>query len=66
MRSNDLTVKKILDKLARNQRLGHNEEFFYLIEVLYFSEEKAEQLLSSQVFQAKKLRMHSAKFATAA
>jgi hypothetical protein len=59
MRSNDLTVKKILDKLARNQRLAHNEEFFYLIEVLYFSEEKAEQLLSSQVFQAKKLRMHS-------
>lgn len=66
MRSNDLTVKKILDKLARNQRLAHNEEFFYLIEVLYFSEEKAEQLLSSQVFQAKKLRMHSPKFATAA
>jgi len=66
MRSNDLTVKKILDKLVRNQRLAHNEEFFYLIEVLYFSEEKAEQLLSSQAFQAKKLRMHSPKFATAA
>ena len=24
--TNDLTVKKILDKLARNQRLTHNEE----------------------------------------
>ena len=66
MRRNDLTVKKILDKLARNQRLTHNEELIYLIEVLYFSEEKAEQLLSSQAFQAKKLRMHSPKFATAA
>jgi len=62
----NLTVKKILDKLARNQRLTHNEELFYLVEVLYFSEEKAEQLLSSQAFQAKKLRMHSPKFATAA
>ena len=66
MRSNNLTVKKIVAKLARNQRLTHNEELIYLIEVLYFSEEKAEQLLSSQGFQAKKLRMHSPKFATAA
>jgi len=66
MRSNNLTVKRIMGKLARNQRLTHNEELFYLIEVLYFSEEKAEQLLSSQGFQAKKLRMHSPKFATAA
>jgi hypothetical protein len=66
MRSNNLTVKKIMAKLARNQRLTHNEELIYLIEVLYFSEEKAEQLLSSQGFQAKKLRMHSPKFATAA
>ena len=66
MRSNNLTVKKIIAKLGRNQRLTHNEELFYLIEVLYFSEEKAEQLLSSQAFQAKKLRMHSPKFATAA
>ena len=66
MRSNNLTVKKIMAKLSRNQRLTHHEELFYLIEVLYFSEEKAEQLLSSQGFQAKKLRMHSPKFATAA
>jgi len=66
MRSNNLTVKKIMAKLASNQRLSHNEELFYLIEVLYFSEEKAEQLLSSKGFQAKKLRMHSPKFATAA
>src|SRR6478672_10353871 len=41
----NLTVKKILDKLARDQRLTHNEELFYMVEVLYFSEEKAEQLL---------------------
>lgn len=66
MRSNNLTVKKILDKLARNQRLTHNEELFYLVEVLYFSEEKAEQMLSSPAFKAKKLRMHSPKLATAA
>ena len=66
MRSNNLTVKKIMAKLARNQRLTHNEELIYLIEVLYFSEEKADELLSSQGFQAKKLRMHSPKFATAA
>ena len=65
MRSNNLTVKRIMGKLARNQRLTHNEELFYLIEVLYFSEEKAGQLLSKG-FQAKKLRMHSPKFATAA
>jgi len=55
-----------MGKLARNQRLTHNEELFYLIAVLYFSEEKAEELLSSQGYQAKKLRMHSPKFATAA
>ena len=65
MRRNNLTVKKIMAKLRRNQRLTHNEELFYLIEVLYFSEEKAGQLLSKG-FQAKKLRMHSPKFATAA
>ena len=66
MRNNNLTVKKIMAKLARGQRLTHNEELFYLIEVLYFSEGKAVQLLSSQGFEAKKLRMHSTKFATAA
>ena len=61
----NLTVKKILAKLARNQRLTHNEELFYLVEVLYFSEEKAEQLLLAKGFQAKKVRMQS-KLATAA
>ena len=66
MRSNNLTVKKILDKLARNERLTHNEELFYLVEVLYFSEEKAEQMLSSPGVKARKLRMHSLKLATAA
>jgi len=66
MRSNNLTVKKIMNKLVRNERLTHNEEFFYLIEVLYFSEEKAEQILSSQGFKARKIRMHSPKIATAA
>ena len=62
----NLTVKKIMAKLARNERLTHNEEFFYLVEVLFFSEEKAEQLLSAQGFQARKVRMQSSKFATAA
>jgi len=66
MRSNNLTVKKILSKLARNQRLAHQEELFYLIEVLYFSEEKAEEILTSQGFQARKVKMHSRKLATAA
>ena len=66
MMHTNLTVKKILTKLARNQRLTHNEEFFYLVEVLYFSEEKAQQLLSSQGLQAKKVRMQSSKLATAA
>ena len=66
MRSNDLTVKKILRKLARNQRLTHNEELFYLVEVLYFSEEKAEQILSSPAFEARKVKMQSSKLATAA
>ena len=66
MRRNDLTVKKILRKLARNQRLTHYEELFYLIEVLYFSEERAEQMLSSQGFEARKVRMQSRKLATAA
>ena len=66
MRSNNLTVKKILSKLARNQRLTHNEELFYLIEVLYFSEEKAEQILSPQGSKAVKVKMHSGKLATAA
>jgi hypothetical protein len=66
MRSNDLTVKKILNKLARNQRLTHNEELYYLVEVLYFSEEKAEQILSSPGLQARKIKMHSRKLATAA
>jgi hypothetical protein len=64
--NNNLTVKKILDKLARNQRLTHNEELFYLVEVLYFSEEKAEQILASQEPQARKVKMHSRKLATAA
>jgi hypothetical protein len=63
---NNLTVKKILDKLARNQRLTYNEELFYLVEVLYFSEEKAEQILDSQEPQARKVKMHSRKLATAA
>jgi hypothetical protein len=66
MRSTDLTVKKILAKLARNQRLTHKEELFYLVEVLCFSEERAEQMLSSQGSKGRKVRMHSTKFATAA
>ncbi len=66
MRNSNLTVKKILTKLACNQRLTHNEELIYLIEVLYFSEEKAELILSSQGFTARKVKMHSRKLATAA
>ncbi len=66
MRSNNLTVKKILRKLAQNQRLTHHEEIFYLVEVLYFSEEKAEQILSSQGYKARNVKMHSRKLATAA
>ncbi len=66
MRSNNLTVKKILSKLARNQRLTYNEEFFYLVEVLSFSEEKTEQILSSPGLKAMKVRMHSRKLASAA
>ena len=66
MRSNNLTVKKILSKLARNQRLTYNEEFFYLVEVLYFSEEKAEQILSSPAFNARDVTMQSPKLASAA
>jgi hypothetical protein len=64
--NNNLTVKKILAKLARNQRLTHNEELFYLVEVLYFSEEKAEQILASGEPKARKIKMHSQKLATAA
>jgi len=63
---NNLTVKKILDKLARNQRLAYNEELFYLVEVLYFSEEKAQLILASQESQARKVKMHPRKLATAA
>jgi len=66
MRSNDLTVKKILSKLAQNQRLSHNEELFYLVEVLYFSEEKAEEILSSQGVKARDVTMQSPKLASAA
>jgi len=66
MRSNDLTVKKVLRKLARSQRLTHNEELLYLVEVLYFSEEKAEKILSSGGSRARNVRMHSPKLATAA
>jgi hypothetical protein len=66
MRRNNLTVKKIMSKLARNQRLTHNEELFCLTEVLCFSEEKAEQMLSSPGLPARKVRMHSRKFAAAA
>jgi hypothetical protein len=63
---NNLTVKKILDKLARNQRLAYNEELFYLVEVFYFSEEKAEQILAPGEPKARKVKMHSRKLATAA
>jgi hypothetical protein len=59
-------VKKILDKLARNQRLTHNEELFYMVEVLYFSEEKAEQILTSGEPKGRKIKMDSRKLATAA
>lgn len=66
MTNDNLTVKKVLGKLARNQRLTHNEELFYLVEVLYFSEERAEQILLSQGFKARKVKMQSRKLATAA
>ena len=66
MMRNNLTVKKVLAKLARNQRLTHNEELFYLVEVLYFSEEKAEQMLACQEAKGRNVKMHSRKFATAA
>ena len=66
MRSNNLTVKKIMAKLRRNQRLTHNEELFYMVEVLYFSEEKAEQMLASGKPKGRKVKMHSRKLATAA
>ena len=66
MMRDNLTVKKILNKLARNQHLAHNEELFYLVEVLYFSEEKAEQMLACKESQGRKIKMHSRKFATAA
>ncbi|HEV8506021.1 MAG TPA: hypothetical protein VGQ53_11495 [Chitinophagaceae bacterium] len=66
MRSNNLTVKKILGKLARNERLTHNEELFYLVEVLCFSEEKAEQMLSSPGLEARDVNMQSHKLASAA
>jgi len=66
MTNDNLTVRKILAKLGRNQRLTHNEELFYLTEVLYFSEERAEQILSSQGSKGRKVRMHSTKLATAA
>jgi hypothetical protein len=66
MRSSNLTVKKILRKLARNERLTHNEELFYLVEVLYFSEEKAEQILSSPGLNARDVTMQSPKLASAA
>jgi len=66
MMRNNLTVKKVLAKLARNQRLTHNEELFYLVEVLYFSEEKAEQMLACQESKGRDIKMHEGKFATAA
>lgn len=59
-------MKKILRKLEQNQRLTHHEELFYLVEVLCFSEEKAEQMLSSQGFKARNVKMQSRKLATAA
>lgn len=63
---NNLTVKKIMAKLARNQRLSYHEELFYLVEVLCFSEEKAELMLSSQGLRARKVKMDSGKLAAAA
>jgi len=66
MMRNNLTVKKVLAKLARNQRLTHNEELFYLVEVLYFLEEKAEQMLACQKSKGRDIKMHDGKFATAA
>ena len=66
MRNNNLTAKKILGKLERGERLTHNEEFFYLIEVLNFSEEKAEQMLMPEKYETKKLKVQSDALATAA
>ena len=62
----NLTVKKIMNKLARNQRLAHNEELFYMVEVLYFSQEKAEQVLGCGEPKGRKVKMHSRRLATAA
>ena len=66
MRKNNLTVKKILAKLACKQCLTHNEELFYLVEVLYFSEEEAEQILLPRQRRTRKVKMQSRKLATAA
>jgi hypothetical protein len=65
MKKNNLTSRKIIGKLERKERLTYQEEFFYLVEVLNFSEEKAEEILMENP-EARKLKMHSAVFATAA
>jgi len=66
MKKNNLTSKKIISKLERKERLTYNEEFFYLVEMLNFSEEKAEEILMSSTVEARKLKMQSPVFATAA
>ncbi|HEY1871917.1 MAG TPA: hypothetical protein VGG71_12715 [Chitinophagaceae bacterium] len=66
MRNNNLTAKKILRKLERKELLTHNEELFYLVEVLHFSEEKAEQMLMPEKYEAKKLKVQPDALATAA
>lgn len=66
MKKNNLTIGKIISKLERKERLTHGEEFFYLVEVLNFSEEKAEEILMSENFEARKLKMQSHILATAA
>jgi len=66
MKKNNLTSRKIIGKLERKERLTYKEEFFYLVEVLNFSEEKAEEILMSEKVEATKLKMQSPVFATAA
>ena len=66
MKKNNLTSRKVIGKLERKERLTYQEEFFYLVEVLNFSEEKAEEILMSEKFEARKFKMQPAVFATAA
>jgi hypothetical protein len=61
MRSSSLTVKKILRKLEQREHLTHNEEFFFLVEVLNFSEDRVKQILMFGSYEVKKLKPRSAR-----